>query len=58
MIQECVRVYEQAQYDRVHAQMEAEGLLTPRPRANEVSIEDFDPEVISGKAVSDIILED
>ena len=58
MIRECVRAYEQAQYDRVHAQMEAEGLLTPRPPIDEISIEDFDPEVISGKAVSDVILED
>jgi hypothetical protein len=58
MVQECVRAYEQAQYDRVHAQMEAEGLLTPRPLPDEPIDDEFEPEVISGPGLSDIILED
>ena len=58
MAQECVRAYEQAQYDRAHAQMEAEGLLVSQPLSDEHIDDDFEPEVISGQAVADIILED
>ena len=64
MLRLCLLAYEQYQYHLVHQQMVAEGLLEELPplRAldaqDEAEDDDFEPEVIPGKPLSEIILED
>ena len=63
MLRLCLLAYEQYQYHLVHQQMVAEGLLEALPplRALDAAGEgddDFEPEVIPGKPLSEIILEE
>jgi hypothetical protein len=56
--------YEQYQYHLVHQQMVAEGVLEELPplrpleATDEADDDDFEPVVLPGKPLSDIILED
>jgi hypothetical protein len=56
----CLLVYKQYQYHLVHQQMVAEEWLEALPplRALGEADDDFEPEVISGKLLSEIILEE
>ena len=64
MFRLCLLAYEQYQYHLVHQQMVAEGLLEALPplraldAADEAADDDFEPEVIPGKPLSEIILEE
>jgi hypothetical protein len=63
MLRLCLLAYEQYQYHLVHQQMVAEGLLEtlpPLPSLTEEpeADEDFEPVVIPGKPLSEIILEE
>lgn len=64
MLRLCLLAYEQYQYHLVHQQMVAEGLLEELPplcpleAVDEAADDDFEPEVLPGKPLSDIILED
>ena len=60
MLRLCLLAYEQYQYYLVHQQMVAEGLLEELPPLLPLDAEDedFEPEVIPGKPLSEIILED
>ena len=64
MLRLCLLAYEQYQYHLVHQQMVAEGLLEELPlllpleAVDEAEDDDFEPEVIPGKPLSEIILED
>ena len=64
MLRLCLLAYEQYQYHLVHQQMVAEGLLEELPplrpldAADEAEDDDFEPEVIPGKPLSEIILEE
>jgi len=60
MLRLCLLAYEQYQYHLVHQQMVAEGLLEELPPLLPLDAEDedFEPEVIPGKPLSEIILED
>jgi hypothetical protein len=64
MLRLCLLAYEQYQYHLVHQQMVAEGLLEELPplrpldAADAAADDDFEPEVIPGKPLSEIILED
>ena len=64
MLRLCLLAYEQYQYHLVHQQMVAEGLLEELPplrpleAADEAEDDDFEPEVLPGKPLSEIILED
>ena len=59
----CLAAYEEAQYQRMHAQMAAEGLLVTLPTppllpGETEDDDDFEPVEIAGKPLSEIILED
>ena len=58
MLRLCVAAYETVQYQRMHAQMAAEGLLVTWPTPPPVPDDEFEPEDIPGKPLSEIILED
>jgi len=60
MLRLCLLAYEQYQYHLVHQDMVAEGLLEAIPLLLPLDAEDddFEPEVIPGKPLSEIILED
>ena len=62
MLRLCLLAYEQYQTHLVHQQMVAEGLLEAlpplRPLDTAVEDDDFEPEVIPGKPLSEIILEE
>src|SRR2546428_10790782 len=64
MFRLCLLAYEQYQCHLVHQQMVAEGLLEELPplrpleAADEAEDDDFEPEVLPGKPLSEIILED
>jgi hypothetical protein len=60
MLRLCLLAYEQYQYHLLHQQMIAEGLLEELPALLPLDAkdEDFEPEVIPGKPLSKIILED
>ena len=60
MLRLCLLAYEHYQYHLVHQDMVAEGLLEAIPLLLPLDAEDddFEPEVIPGKALSEIILED
>ena len=64
MLRLCLLAYEQYQYHLVHQQMVAEGLLESLPplhaldAADAAADDDFEPEVIPGKPLSEIILEE
>lgn len=58
MLRLCMAAYETTQSERMHAQMVAEGLLVTLPTPSAVPDDDFEPEDIPGKPVSEIILED
>ena len=63
MLRLCLLAYEQYQYHLVHQQMVAEGLLEALPQIHALDAvdavdDDFEPEVIPGKPLSEIILED
>lgn len=60
MLRLCLQAYEQYQYHLVHQDMVAEGLLDALPLllSLDAEDEDFEPEVIPGKPLSEIILED
>jgi hypothetical protein len=63
MLRLCLLAYEQYQYHLVHQQMVAEELLEALPplraldAVDEVD-DDFEPEVLPGKPLSEIILEE
>jgi len=60
----CLLAYEQYQYHLVHQQMVAEGVLEALPplrpleAVNAAQYDDFEPGVIPGKPLSEIILEE
>lgn len=56
----CLLAYEQYQYHLAHQDMVAEGLLEAIPLLLPLDAEDddFEPEAIPGKPLSEIILED
>jgi hypothetical protein len=60
MLRLCLLAYEQYQYHLVHQDMVAEGVLDALPllRPLDAAEDDFDPAVIPGKPLSEIILED
>jgi hypothetical protein len=63
MLRLCLIAYETAQYQRMHAQMAAEGLLVTLPTppllpGETEDDDDFEPVEIAGKPLSEIILED
>ena len=60
MLQLCLLAYEQYQYHLVHQDMVAEGLLEALPLLLPLDAEDddFEPEVIPGTPLSEIILGD
>ena len=64
MLRLCLLAYEQYQYHLVHQDMVADGLLEALPpllpldAADEAEDDDFEPEVIPGTPLSDIILEE
>jgi hypothetical protein len=63
MLRLCLLAYEQYQYHLVHQQMVAEGLLETLPPLRALDAvdegdDDFEPEVIPGKPLSEIILEE
>ena len=58
MLRLCLTAYETAQYQRMHEQMAAEGLLVTMPTPPSLPDDDFEPEDIPGKPLSEIILED
>lgn len=63
MLRLCLAVYEEALYQRAHAQMRADGILVelPAPPLLPGEVEeddDFEPVEIPGKPLSEIILED
>jgi len=60
MLRLCLLAYEQYQYHLVHQDMVAEGLLEAIPLLLPLDAEDddFEPEVIPGKPLSEIILEE
>lgn len=60
MLRLCLLAYEQYQYHLVHQDMVAEGVLETLPLLLPLDAEedDFEPEVLPGKPLSDIILED
>ena len=63
MLRLCLLAYENYQYHLVHQQMVAEGLLEELPPllpldAADEAEDDFEPEVIPGKPLSEIILEE
>jgi predicted transcriptional regulator len=59
MLRVCLATYEAALYERVHHQMVAEGLLEALPtRPLPPELEDFEPEAIPGRPLSEIIMED
>ena len=60
MLRLCLLAYEHYQYHLVHQDMVAEGLLEAIPLLLPLDAEDddFEPEVIPGTPLSDIILEE
>ena len=64
MLQLCLLAYEQYQHHLVHQQMVAEGLLEALPPLRPLDAmdaaedDDFEPAVIPGKPLSEIILEE
>jgi len=63
MLRLCLLAYEQYQYHLVHQQMVAEGLLETLPPLHALDAvdavdDDCEPEVIPGKPLSEMILED
>ena len=60
MLRLCLLAYEHYQYHLVHQDMVAEGLLEAIPLLLPLDAEDedFEPEVIPGTPLSEIILED
>ncbi len=63
MLRLCLDAYEEAQYQRVHQQMIAEGVLVSLPvppllPGEMEEDDDFEPVEIPGKPLSEIILED
>ena len=63
MLRLCLRAYEQYQYHLVHQQMVAEGSSEALPPLHALDAvdavdDDFEPEVIPGTPLSEIILED
>jgi hypothetical protein len=63
MLRLCLVAYEEALYQRAHAQMVAEGLLVTLPvppvlPGETEDDDDFEPVEIPGKPLSEIILED
>src|SRR5262249_25637108 len=63
MLRLCLLAYEQYRYHLVHQQMVAEGLLEALPplhplHAGAGVTDDFEPEVLPGKPLSEIILEE
>ena len=63
MLRRCLAAYEEALYQRAHAQMVAEGILVSLPAppllpGETEEEDDFEPVEIPGKPLSEIILED
>jgi hypothetical protein len=63
MLRLCLEAYEEAQYQRAHQQMIAEGVLVSLPAppllpGETEDEDDFEPVEIPGKPLSEIILED
>ena len=60
MLRLCLLAYEQYQYHLVHQDMVADGLLEAIPLLLPLDAEDddFEPEVIPGTPLSEMILED
>lgn len=61
MLRLCLQAYEQYHYHLVHQDMVAAGVLEALPRLRPLTAEeddDFEPEVIPGTPLSEIILEE
>ena len=63
MLRLCLEAYEEAQYQRAHQQMLAEGVLVSLPEppllpGETEDEEEFEPVEVPGKPLSEIILED
>jgi hypothetical protein len=60
MLRICLVVYEEHCFQQAHQQMLADGLLLPLPILCQAAAagDDFEPEPIPGKPLSEIILED
>jgi hypothetical protein len=59
MLRVCLATYEAALYERVHQEMVAERVLEALPtRPLPPDLEDFEPEEIPGRPLSEILLED
>ncbi len=60
MLRICLLAHEERCYQQAHQQMLAEGLLLTLPTADQLAAadDDFEPEPIPGKPLSEIILED
>jgi hypothetical protein len=60
MLRICLVVYEEHFFQQAHEQMLADGLLLPLPMLGQAAEadDDFEPEPIPGKPLSEIILED
>jgi hypothetical protein len=63
MLRLCLEAYEEAQYQRAHQQMIAEGVLVSLPvppllPGETEEDDDFEPVEVPGKPLSEIILED
>jgi predicted transcriptional regulator len=60
MLRICLVVYEEHFFQQAHEQMLADGLLLPLPMLGQAAEadNDFEPEPIPGKPLSEIILED
>jgi hypothetical protein len=59
MLRICLVVYEEHCFQQAHRQMLADGLLLPLPMLGQAAEadDDFEPEPIPGKPLSEIILE-
>jgi hypothetical protein len=60
MLRICLGIYEEYCFQQAHQQMLADGLLLPLPLLGQAAEadDDFEPEPIPGKPLSEIILED
>ena len=50
--------YENEKYRQANQQMLARGMLTPVPTAQSMQVDDFEPESILGKPLSELIIEE
>jgi hypothetical protein len=58
MVRTLLLNYESESYRQVNQQMLAQGMLTSVPTAQSMQVDDFEPESIPGKPLSEIIIEE